>query len=367
MRRRRWVPVVLFAAVSIAAGLVVRQVTTRARPAIRVQGNRLVDGSGRALRLFGVNRSGTEYQCVIGGPSGAGIFSGPSDVASIAAMAAWHVNAVRVPLNEDCWLGINGVNAAHSGPRYRGAIARFVASLTHAGLVTILDLHWNAPGTALSDGQQLMADADHAPAFWTSVATRFKANPAVMFDLYNEPNGISWTCWLSGCVTTEGWRAAGMQTLVDAVRRTGARQVIIAAGLGHANDLSQWLRYQPRDPVHQLVAGVHVYDTGPSDYCNTVPCWDDTIGRVAREVAVVTSEIGEHDRRSDFVTGYMEWADGQARAGRSVSFLGWSWDAAQGEGGPSLIRSFDATPTTYGLGFRAYLARLFEQGRIARL
>ena len=75
----------------------------------------------------------------------------------------------------------------------------------------------------------------------------------------------------------------------------------------------------------------------------------------------MTSEIGQRDRRSDFVTAYMHWADQQWRAGRSVSVLGWAWDAAQGETAPSLIPSSDGTPTRYGLGFRNYLAGLFER------
>jgi hypothetical protein len=331
-----------------------------------VRGNHLVNARGQSVRLFGVNRSGTEYECVIGGTTGAGIFSGPSDQASIAALASWHVNAVRVPLNEDCWLGINGVNRAYSGINYQDAIAGYVGRLNDTGLITILDLHWNAPGTVLSQSQQVMADADHAPSFWTSVASRFKHSPAVMFDLYNEPHNISWKCWRSGCVTSDGWQTAGMQSLVDAVRRTGAKQIIIAAGLNHANDLSGWLASGLSDPLHQLVGGMHVYDTGSPGYCNTAACWNRTIVPVAENVPIVATEIGEHDRRSDFITAYMDWTDTQWRLSRAVSFLGWSWDAAQGEGGPSLITAYDGTPTAYGNGFKTYLAHLVEQGEIHR-
>src|SRR2546425_7051117 len=64
--------------------------------AIHVRGNQLVNASGQNMRLFAVNRSGTEYACVVGGTAGSGIFDGPSDAASIATMASWHINAVRV-------------------------------------------------------------------------------------------------------------------------------------------------------------------------------------------------------------------------------------------------------------------------------
>ena len=73
-----------------------------------VRGNHLVNGAGKTVRLLGVDRSGLEYACV----QGWGFSDGPTDAASIAAMKAWRINAVRVPLNEDCWLGINGVKRA---------------------------------------------------------------------------------------------------------------------------------------------------------------------------------------------------------------------------------------------------------------
>src|SRR5213079_2182449 len=130
-------------------------------PAVHVQGNRLVDSGGRPLRLRGVNRSGAEYACA----QGWGIFDGPSDSASVAAIASWRANAVRVPLNETCWLGINGVAPAYSGDNYRRAISDYVARLNRAGLVVILDLHWSAADTAKALSQAPMPNRDHSPEF----------------------------------------------------------------------------------------------------------------------------------------------------------------------------------------------------------
>src|SRR2546430_15526310 len=70
---------------------------------IAVSGNHLVDGNGQVIQLRGVNRSGAEYACI----QGWGIFDGPSDAAAVQAISSRHTNAVRVPLNEDCWLNIN--------------------------------------------------------------------------------------------------------------------------------------------------------------------------------------------------------------------------------------------------------------------
>src|SRR5215469_3107735 len=79
--------------------------------AVKVAGNQLVDVQGQPIRLLGVDRSGAEYACI----HGRGLLDGPTDRRAIAAMTAWRINAVRIPLNEDCWLGINGAPPHFSG------------------------------------------------------------------------------------------------------------------------------------------------------------------------------------------------------------------------------------------------------------
>jgi endoglucanase len=317
---------------------------------VEVVANRLVDASGQPIRLLGVDRSGTEYACI----EGLGIFVGPTSKRAIATMASWDITAVRLPLNEDCWLGINGAPPRFSGARYRAAIRAFVARLNEVGLYVVLDLHWNAPGRARATSQQPMADADHAPAFWSSVARTFAADPAVIFDLYNEPNGISWQCWREGCVLPAGWRTAGMQSLVDAVRSAGARQPIIAAGLDWGNDLSSWLRFRPRDPARQLVAGLHVYNDLA---CSTVACWNNSVLPVAAKAPVVTAELGDKTCYAGFVSSFMSWADSV-----DVSYLGWSWNPT-GCAGPALISSWEGWPTSYGEVLRTHLTELRSGGR----
>src|SRR2546421_11768731 len=107
-------------------------------PGVHVQGNQLVDSSGRPVRVRGVNRSGAEYACA----QGWGIFDGPSDSASVQAIASWNANVGRLPLNETCWLGVNGGAAAHAGAHYQRAVAGHVGTPNRARLVGIPDLHW---------------------------------------------------------------------------------------------------------------------------------------------------------------------------------------------------------------------------------
>ena len=137
---------------------------------------------------------------------GWGIFDDVHDQTLVQSFQAWNSNAIRVPLNEDCWLGINGVNSAYSGQNYINAISTFVTMFTNAGFIVILELHWTAPGTQQATGQQPMPDMDHSVDFWKSVATYFKSNLNVIFELFNEPypdnnnwnSQAGWQCWRDG-------------------------------------------------------------------------------------------------------------------------------------------------------------------------
>jgi hypothetical protein len=315
-------------------------------PNVHVSGTSLVDASGRRVRLRGVDHSGAEYACA----QGWGIFDGPSDSASVAAIASWKANVVRVPLNEACWLGISGVPAQYGGASYRQAITEYVARLNRAGLAVILDLHWNAPGTTRPLAQVPMPDRDHTPEFWRQVATTFKDNGAVIFDLFNEPYPDSntdspeaWRCWRDGgtCRGVE-YQAAGMQELVTAVRGTGAPNVILLGGVQYAGTLSKWLTYRPTDPLDNVAASWHVYDFGR---CKTRACWDSDAGPIAQQVPLVVGEIGDTSGGTTFVTALMDWLDT-----KQASYLAWTWNVW---GSPlDLIKSYDGTPTVYGQTFR---------------
>jgi hypothetical protein len=332
--------------------------------ALHVQGNHLVDASGNFLRLHGVNRSGSEYMCV----GGYSVFDGPVDTAAIAAIAAWHVNAVRVPLNEDCWLGINlPADNPYIGSAYQQAIVAFVQELNNAGLYVILDLHWNAPGTNIANQQQPMADLDHGPAFWSSVAATFKDFPGVIFDLYNEPFVSSWQCWRDGCTVSNSsgtWSTAGMTQLVAAVRAAGATQPVMLGGLQYASDLSQWLAFEPVDPAAgppQLVASYHSYCGPPGT--NTVAACQAELNSVesnwpvvlalAGSVPVVTGEFGEYDCATTYVAPYMAFADANG-----ISYLGWAWNTYGCGTFPALITDYTGTPTAYGIGLKSHLGLL---------
>jgi len=315
-------------------------------PALRVEGNQLVAADGRPVRLVGVNRAGGEYACA----QGFGIWDGAADAAFVEVMASWRINAVRLPLNEHCWLGINGVRPDLGGAAYREAVLELVAHLNQRGLVAVLDLHWSGPGAELALENAPMPNADHSVDFWTSVAATFAGNDLVVFDLFNEPHEVDWTCWRDGCRMPDGYEAVGMQALVDAVRSTGASQPIILSGIDYANDLSRWLEMAPTDPARSLVAGFHLYNF---TRCRDAACWEATVAPVAEVVPVVTAELGEDTCGSDFIVDYMTWADA-----RDISYLAWTFNAWSCRWGPSLIADESGTPTPFGAGFRQHVQEL---------
>ena len=208
-----------------------------------------------------------------------------------------------------------------------------------------------------------MADAEHAPEFWRSVAGAFASNHGVIFDLFNEPYISSWSCWLDGCETsyddegtTVAYRTAGMQQLVDAVRSTGASQPIMLGGLGYSSDECQWLAHEPPTPTHQLVVSFHTYNFSG---CNDASLLERNTSPRSRTLPVVTGEFGESGCTDSYIDPYMPWADAHG-----ISYLGWTWDSTEApsnwscSAGPALIKSYDGTPTAYGAGLKRHLAEL---------
>ena len=341
---------------------------TSTAPQLHVSGNKLENAAGNQVILRGADRSGTEYACV----QGNGIFDGPSNQASITAMKEWGINAVRIPLNEACWNAESYVNSAYAGASYQSAIESFVNLLNDNGIVAILDLHWtdgaytgNSAGCSSAQAvcQKPMPDTAESVPFWSSVAAAFKGNDAAIFDLFNEPyperadsynETEGWQCWLNGgsSCTGIGYSVAGMQTLVNTVRAAGANNVIMLGGLEYANDLTQWLQYEPSDPDGNLVASWHSYNFNT---CSTQSCWTSQIAPVIAKVPVIAGEIGENDCAGTYIDPLTTWLDSE-----NTSYLAWTWDDwANGcATGPVLITGYNGDPTAYGAAYQAHLASL---------
>jgi aryl-phospho-beta-D-glucosidase BglC (GH1 family) len=299
-----------------------------------------------------------------------GQYISASDYTTMAG--SWKANVVRIPLNQDFWLAASPIY--DSG--YANVIDEQVTNARAAGLDVILDLHWSDKGTLSAasastlgtlPGQQRMADANSV-TFWQEVATKYKDNGHVVFELYNEPHDIPWNVWLGGGNTGStgaggaAFTAVGMQTLYDTVRATGANNLVLVGGVNWAYDLSG----VPANRVSGFnIAYVsHVYDhtTGHS-----MSDWPSNWGFLAATDPIVLTEFGPFSNQGNdvdcdltFVTDLLTYADSL-----SVSWSSWAWWVYTNNGTddgsdycdyPSLLLSRDGTPNALGQIVQTHLA-----------
>jgi hypothetical protein len=338
--------------------------------AIKVRENRLINAEGATLQLRGVNISGLE-SVAIQGWSAKDPWGGTKP--DWSELLAWKVNVVRLPMNEASWLGYSCIDDKDKsrdpdpGKNYRAAVIQTVAEANAVGIFVILDLQWSAPGNFCPLGQNPMADADHSVEFWTSVAKTFKDNPAVLFDLFNEPflpaSALGWDTWLNGGGQTNlysptkksyTWRAAGVQSMIAAVRGTGAANVVLIGGVGYSNDLTGWSAHTPVDPLNQLAASWHVYsDNGYVD----VAAGGTTqvmLATVAASVPLIIAEVGDKNgpgTTGSFAASILRFADS-----KGYSYLAWTWNH-WGQPANNLTLDAAGTPTLgFGIYFKQHLA-----------
>jgi hypothetical protein len=355
-------------------------------PTLWVQNHRLVNGAGRAVQLRGINRAVFESACTQ--PFGE-IADGPTDQASINAMLAWHINAVRVTINEDCWLGVNGTPMSGTAAGYRQAVLSYISLLRRNGLYVIPTVAVYAPGTTLADAIDTLPDASHMPALWQSLAAALKSDHGIIIDPVGEvgiatwwdahPNPPGeWSCWLNGCVVDGNpfagdpayaqeprFQTVGMQSLLATIRGTGATQPVVVGGLDYNADLSQLLSHLPSDPQHQLIASTHVYDFAEGSGIDAI--FTSTLEPIAKQIPVILGELGEQhcdSATASYTQHVLSLIDGEAAKGNLFGVLPWTWNAgggwqcptgAYGEGGPLLIRNYGGTPTVMGSVYRNWV------------
>jgi uncharacterized protein (TIGR03437 family) len=360
---------------------------------ISISGNQFIDASGKLLHLQGVNLSGMEFTAIQGynpsDPTG-GNFGQPNNP-KWSAIQAWKANIVRIPLNEASWLNLTCTDIdgkSHQGDpgnNYKTALSNLVSQANAAGMYVILDLHWAAPGSTCPMGQAQMADADHSVDFWTQLATAYKGNPAVMFDLFNEPfiadfsGSDQWSYIMSGAngafnafpaydaagnskTITGAWTVASYQQLINAVRATGATNIVLIGSLSYTADLSGWLSHMPNDPAGQIAATWHPYPTygaafGTAQYAQpgfAPQVFTEVQNILAAGIPVLATETGDQDSSGTpnaplvaTITGFVD--------ANNMGLLGWTWDVWTSPN-DVLIKDVNGTPTDgYGVFFKNWM------------
>jgi hypothetical protein len=209
-------------------------------------------------------------------------------------------------------------------------------------MLLLIDLHTNALTSCAAPAQQSMPDAG-AVAWWKSVAARYKSNPLVGFDLYNEPHDVTDAVWRDGgTVTSSGvtYTAAGMQALYDAVRSTGATNLVFVSGNNWAGSFPT---AAPLSSTSNLVYAAHVYTCPSGTEASGATCYPGPGGvldptgvlrsfdAIGATMPVVVTEFGWPDKSDGrYLTNVIN----------SVSGRGWSgWDVFAFDG--STVGLFD--------------------------
>jgi hypothetical protein len=326
----------------ISGAVQAQDATSRTPLPLSVSKTHLVNSRGERVRLRGVNAACLEWTS-----------DGEGHILETVKVAIkdWRSNVIRLPLSQDRWFG-KGPEQKDEGKAYRALVQRIVDTCSDLGCYVMLDLHWSDAGEwGKNIGQRAMPDKNSL-VFWKDLAQAYKNHPAVLFDLYNEPYHVSWDVWLKGGKVTERDRrarreltfeAVGMQALLDAVRETGAKNVVVAGGLDWAYDMSGFL------------AGKLVSDSGGNGvvYANhaypnkgdTVEQWVKKMRAAAKTLPVIVSEFGTEVRGpSSAGPKAPQWVRDVLLALRDNDWDWIAWDMHP-KAGPRLISDWKYTPT----------------------
>ncbi len=329
---------------------------------LRVVGNRLHDAQGREVWLQGVNVPSLEW-----------LSKGENVLRStLVAIEDWRANVIRLPLKDTYWFG-QAEDQSDGGKAYRELVDNVIILAANRGAYVIIDLHqYRAPRMEHLD-------------FWTDAATRYKNHPAVLFDLLNEPHSISWDVWRNGGFVQErragadednfltveervaarqGFISPGMQKMLDTVRATGARNVVVVGALDYAYDLSGILKgYALEDKGgHGIMYASHIYPW-KSD-------WQGKMLDIAAHHPILIGEIGADNRPQpwekpeNFVQPETWLPDmlGLIQKHR-LNWTGWSFHP---KAGPRMLEDWRYTPTPYWGDYakRALAGEQFELKRM---
>jgi hypothetical protein len=319
-----------------------------------VQGAQIIGNSGSAHLFRGLNRPSLEWS------STGDQFS---EIDYQWMQQTWNANVVRLPLNQDFWLSDSPIH----DPSYPSTIDTNIQWAEQSGLDVILDLHWSDTGnygilsldsngqahcsnSSSGNCQQTMADA-HSVTFWQQVAARYKGDPHILFELYNEPNiggympnSGNWSTWLNG----DGGSVHGMQELYNAVRGTGAQNLVVIGGLAWAFDLSG----VPSNPISNgsnIIYATHPYQTDQESQ------WDAKFGSLSQNVPVIATEFGDRSANCTptYASDFLAYAN-KKRSGTNppneLSWTGWAFYVATNVCTfPALISDWQQyTPTPQG-------------------
>ncbi len=328
---------------------------------LHINGNQIVNASGCTVRLHGVNVSGLEYS-----PTGDGGTGRPTTTISgvtmtdyvtiiTEAVQVWHANCIRLPINQDYWFGCTANGQTPNQTAYRAMIQAVINYCSNNNVYLDLDLHWSSQASAASApcgagwggsaSQQPMPDAN-AVTLWQSISGVYGNNPAVLFDLYNEPYPTTWAILKNGGTvagTSGNFTSPGLQAIVNAVRTAGANNICLIGGLGYSYDLSPLAtagNALTQASGNGILYTSHIYNNKGV----TAGGWDPYVTTITNNYPVFIEEFGaSNSDPANWDTQTLAWINGSNNRSYTYSALAWCFSS---DVGPTLLTSFSGYPTT---------------------
>jgi hypothetical protein len=319
----------VFLLVCVSVTLVFIQITqhSRVKAAVTipyVQGNQIIDGYGNQLVLRGSHIQSILDRYKQYATTADHLTYNHLNSATFDEMVNnWRMNTVRIATSDYIWQ-----KWPYGGPTaYIQTLQSIVAQANQAGLYVVLSMHEELSSGLPPSQKEPTGWAMPTPFavnYWQTIASTFKNNPMVMFDLYNEPHvnnkqatnmsESDWTFWMNGGVinyTTPGgiqktYTVVGMQTLVNTIRSQGANQIIIAQPAGNsfvsfetdcppatptpAPSHCNFLQDPANTTNPNIVYSVHEYFVPTSKTPRQPPFWDGKFGNLSKEVPIFIGE-----------------------------------------------------------------------------
>jgi aryl-phospho-beta-D-glucosidase BglC (GH1 family) len=333
-------------------------------PWLETSGNRILrSDTAQPVLLRGVNRSGLEYSEPTDGGFLAGAEFTEDEVRAI--VSDWGANIIRVPFNQD-W-ALCGRKEC-SPEEYRASLDKVISWASARGAYTILDLQWLNAETVYGYTQHPIRgktpnrvaptpDANSS-ILWRMLAERYRDEPAVLFDLFNEPHEPLGDDFLpirvigpDGEVVESDTCLVGPKEwvpwatrLVAEIRTVRPKGLVLVGGVDWAFDLRG-----VRVEAPGIVYSAHIY---PHHKPGT---WWKALG-AAGEVPVFIGEWG--GTAGDLGFG--------RRLSQRLRRLGLGWTAWSWVDYPELVqtpRVPDYEPTAFGVLVRSQLRKSEHRGR----
>ena len=297
-------------------------------PWLETSGNRILrSDTAQAVLLRGVNRSGLEYS----EPTDGGLLAGAefTEDEVRAIVSDWGANIIRVPFNQN-W-ALCGRKEC-SPEEYRASLDQVISWAASLGAYTILDLQWLDAETVYGHIKEKDGETsdNHVPPtpnsdsilLWKALATRYRDETAVLFDILNEPHDPLeddvlplYEIGSAGDVIETNHDSVGpkewvpwAERLVAEIRALRPTGIIMVAGVDWAFDL-RGIRVQ----APNIVYSAHIYpNRRPGD-------WFKAIGD-SSNVPIFVGEWGGTEHDLDFG---LALAERMRRLG--LGWTSWSW------------------------------------------